>query len=121
MVRDCDYTGSVNLDYTVNGFDVVACGKIKNDLQMLLLSNGRLKAIGGGTVRNVECEEKLNYAVVSQKNYYGFSSYFMYRFKPSGGKTVKYRLPLKVERLIQGSGYVIVQSDGVMYRYNIPD
>ena len=45
----------------------------------------------------------------------------MYRFNPSSGKTVKYRLPLKVERLIQGSGYVIVESDGAMYRYNIPD
>lgn len=121
MVRDCDYTGSVNLDYTVNGFDVIACGKMKKDVHMLLMSDGRLKAIGGGKVMNIECEEKLNYAVVSQKNYYGFSSYFMYRFKPSSGKTVKYRLPLKVERLIQGSGYVIVESDGAMYRYNIPD
>lgn len=121
MVRDCDYTGSVNLDYTVNGFDVVSFGKIKKDLHLLLLSGGRLKAISGGTIADIACEEPLNYAVVSQKNYYGFSRYFMYQFKPFSSKVTKYRLPLKIERVIQGNGYVLVESDGALYRYDIPD
>ncbi len=120
MIRDCDYTGSVNLDYTVNGYDVISCGRLNKTLHMLLLNDGRLKAIGTG-VMDIECEEKLNYAVVSHKNYYGFSHYFMYKIKPSSGKITKYRLPLKVEGLIQGNGYVIIESGGAMYRYNIPD
>lgn len=119
MVRDCDYTGSVHQDYNVNGFDVVSCGKIDKNVHMLLNNGGRLKAIGTKGILNLDCEEKLNFAAISEKGYFGFSQYFMYRFKTTNGKVTKYRFPVRIDNVMQGDGYVIIESGENVYRYSL--
>jgi len=121
MVRDCDYTGSVNYDYNVNGYDVVSSGIIGKSLHMLLINNGIVKAIGNKNSFNLACPEELSFAVVSKKYYYGFSKYFMYRFSVDGKKCVRYGFPLRIDNLVSANGYCIIESDGMLYRMNIPD
>lgn len=119
MVRDCDYTGAVNYDYSANGYDVIASGQFKGKLHILLVNNGNLKAIGEKKATDIQCEEKINCAAVSQKGYFGFSNYFMYKFNPKNGKYTKYRFPVRVDGLVQGEGYVLINSNGHIYRYDI--
>ena len=119
MVRDCDYTGSVHRDYTVNGYDVVSWGIIDKNVNMLLNNDGSFKAIGEKGIVDLDCEEKLNFAAISEKGYYGFSSYFMYKFKVSDGKSVKYRFPIRIDNVIQGDGYVFIESGENVYRYSL--
>lgn len=119
MVRDCDYTGAVNNDYNANGYDVVASGIISGKMHILLMNNGNLKAIGEKAVKDVSCEEKIKCAAVSQKGYFGFSEYFMYKFNPKNGNYTKYRFPVKVDGLIQGNGYVFINSGSTVYRFDI--
>ncbi len=121
MVRDCDYTGSVHKDYNVNGYDVVACGKIDGTVHILLNNNGNVKAIGENGVSDIKCEEKLNFVAMSEENYYGFSEYFMYKIDPSDGETTKYRFPVKIDKVVQGDGYVMIQSDEDVFRYEFDD
>ncbi len=117
MVRDCDYTGSVNEDYSVNGYDVIACGKIKKSVSMMLMNNGRLKAIGEKGMINLECEEKILFGAVSTKCYFGFSNYFMYTFKAKNGKAKKYRFPVRIDNVRNGDNYVLIESGNSVYRY----
>ena len=119
MVRDCNYTGAVNNDYSANGYDVVASGLISGKMHILLMNNGNLKAIGEKAVKDVPCEEKINCAAVSQKGYFGFSNYFMYKFNPKNGSYKKYRFPVKVDGLVQGDGYVFITSGSTIYRFDI--
>lgn len=117
MVRDCDYTGTVNKDYKANGYDVIACGKTEKSVNMLLLNNGRIKAINQKGIFNLECEEKVLFGAVHQKYMYAFSNYYMYKYKAKNGKVTKYRFPVRIDNIVQGSDYVIVQSGNDMYRY----
>ncbi len=119
MVRDCDYTGSVSKDYNVNGYDVSAVGKIGKNVHMLLSNNGNIKAIGEKGVKDITCEEKLNYVAISGNNYFGFSNYFMYKIKPTKDKIIKYRFPVRIDSIVQGNGYVIIQSGQDVYRYDL--
>lgn len=119
MVRDCDYTGAVNYDYNANGYDVVASGLISGKMHILLMNNGNFKAIAEKTVKDVSCEEKINFAAVSSKGYFGFSSYFMYKFNPKNGNYKKYRFPVKVDGITQGDGYVFINSGSTVYRFDI--
>lgn len=119
MVRDCDYTGSVNKDYNVNGFDVIACAKVDKKVNMLLMNNGRLKAISDKGIMDLECQEKALFGAVYQKHYYAFSNYFMYKFKTKNGKVTQYRFPVRVDDLTQGDGYVIIRSGNELYRYSL--
>lgn len=121
MVRDCDYTGSVHEDYTVNGYDVVACGKIDKNVHILLNNDGKIKAIGEKGVLDIKCEEKLNFVTISEEYYYGFSEYFMYKIDPSDGEVTKYRFPVRIDNVIQGEGYAIIQSGNDVYRYGYDD
>ena len=121
MVRDCDYTGSVNYDYNVNGYDVLATGSAKNTMHILLNNNGNLKAIGSKGINNLECDEKILYASVANEHYYGFSNYFMYRFDPEKTSFVKYRFPVKIDGFVNGNGFAIILSDNTLYRYDIVD
>lgn len=117
MVRDCDYTGSVNNDYNVNGFDVIACAKAEKKVNMLLMNNNRLKAISDKGVMNLECQEKVFFGAVNQKYYYAFSNYYMYKFKVKNGKAKQYRFPVRVDDVLQGEGYAIIRSGNELYRY----
>ncbi len=119
MVRDCDYTGSVNRDYNVNGYDVVSYGVVDKNVNLLLMNGGKLKAIGEKGISDINCEEKINYAVVANKSYYGFSSYFMYKIKPSNGKITKYGFPVRIDNVIQGGDYVLIESGENVYRYSL--
>ncbi len=121
MLRDCDYTGSVNTDYTVNGYDVISYNLIGKKLNLLLLNNGYLKGINETGITDFPCQESLITAFVSKKNYYGFSSYFMYKINPKNKKCTAYRFPIKIEEVVHGDGYAVIKSDNVMYLYNIPD
>lgn len=121
MVRDCNYTDSVKLDYSVNGFDVVDYKKIGKNINMLLLNNGNLKAINGDGLKDYYIEEKISWAHISTKNYYGFNRYFMYKIKPSTAKYVVYKLPLAVDDIINADDYVLILSDGKLYRYDVPN
>lgn len=121
MVRDCNYTDTVKLDYSVNGFDVVDYKKIGKNLNMLLLNNGNLKAINGAGLKDYFIEEKVQWAHVSNKNYYAFNRYFMYKIKPSSAKYSVYKFPVAVEDLINANDYVLIVSDGVLYRYDVPN
>ena len=121
MVRDCDYTGTVSKDYNANGFDVIAYGKIGKNLHMILSNAGNLKAITDKGVIELNCEEKLNFAAINDKNYYGFSNYFMYKFKPSNDKVTKYRFPVRIDNITRGDGYVLIQSGSDVYRYSFAD
>ncbi len=120
MVRDCDYTGTVNYDYNVNGYDVISKGMSDKTMHILLLNNGYLKAISGRKVNNLQCPEKVMYAYVSEKHYYAFSNFFMYCFEPKSGKQIKYRFPMKIDGFTAGNGFAVIESDGFLYRYNIP-
>ncbi len=119
MVRDCDYTGSVNKDYNVNGFDVIACAKVDKKVNMLLLNNGRLKAISDKGIMNLECPEKALFGAVNQKYYYAFSNYYMHKFKAKNGKVTSYRFPVRIDGVVQGEGYVIIRSGNELYRYSL--
>lgn len=121
MVRDCDYTGTVSADYNVNGYDVIACGETHKSVSMLLMNNGRLKAIGEKGVMNIECEEKINSAAVNNSYFYGFSQYYMYKIKVKNGKTEKFRFPVRVDNVLQGQGYVLIESGESVYRYSLED
>ncbi len=121
MVRDCDYTGSVSKDYNVNGFDVVNYGKIGKNVHILLNNSGKIKAIGEKGVLNLNCEEKLNFAAIGEKHYYGFSNYFMYKFKTKDGKATKYDFPVRIDNIMQGNKYVLIQSGENIYRYSLSD
>lgn len=121
MVRDCDYTGSVSKDYNVNGFDVVAHGKIGKSVHILLNNSGKIKAIGEKGIINLQCEEKLNFAAIGQKNYYGFSNYFMYQFRTKDGKATKYNFPVRIDNVMQGDNYILIQSGENIYRYSLAD
>ena len=119
LVRDCDYTGSVNQDYNVNGYDAEAYGVIGKNVHILLKSDGRIKAIGEKGIFDISCEEKINHAVVSSENYYGFSNYFMYKIKPSNGKTTNYRFPVRIDNVIKGGEYLFIESGESVYRYSL--
>lgn len=121
MVRDCNYTDTVKLDYSVNGFDVVDYKKIGKNVNMLLLNNGNLKAINGDGLNDYFIEEKVQWAHVSSKNYYAFNRYFMYKIKPSSAKYSVYKLPIAVDDLINADDYVLIVSSGELYRYNVPN
>lgn len=118
MIRDCDYTGSIHEDHNVNGFDAVSYGKIDKRVHVLLLNNGDLKAIGKKGAMDISCKEKLSFAVVSGKYYYGFSQYFMYKIK-TNGRSTQYRFPVRVDNVVQGAGYVIIESGNALYRYDM--
>ncbi len=120
MVRDCDYTGTVNYDYNVNGYDVTSIGMLDKKMHILLLNNGYLKAINGRKVSDMQCSEKILYAYVSEKHYYAFSKYFMYRFDPDSGKNAKYRFPVRIDGFEQGKDFAVIESCGTLYRYGIP-
>lgn len=117
MVRDCNYTDTVKIDYAINGYDVSDYKRIGKNLNVLLLNNGNLKCIGKDGLKTVKCEEKINHAFILGKNYYGFSDYFMYKFSPDSLKGTKYRLPIKAEKIIDGEDFVLIISDNKMYRY----
>ncbi len=119
MVRDCDYTGSVHQDYNVNGYDVIAYNIIDKTVHLILDNGGRFKAIGTKGIMDLKCEEKLNFAAIAEKSYFGFSNYFMYKFSMSSGKVTKYRFPVRVDNIVQGDGYVIVESGENVYRYSL--
>ncbi len=119
MVRDCNYTDSVKFDYSVNGFDVVDYKKIGKNVNMLLLNNGNLKAINDAGLKDYYLEEKISWAHISNKNYYGFNRYFMYKIKPSNAKYSVYKLPLAVDELINADGYVLIMSGGKLYHYAV--
>jgi hypothetical protein len=119
MMRDCDYTGSVNKDYSVNGYDVIACGIIDKSVSMLLMNNGRLKAIGEKGMISIDSEEKILFGAVSSKCYFGFSNYFMYTFRAKDGKAKKYRFPVRIDNVTQGEGYVLIESGNEVYRYTL--
>lgn len=121
MVRDCDYTGSVSKDYNVNGYDVVSNGKIGKTEHILLNNSGKLKAIGEKGVIDLKCEEKLNFASIGEKSYYGFSSYFMYKFRTKDGKVTKYNFPVRIDSIMQGDKYVLIQSGENIYRYSLSE
>ncbi len=118
MVRDCDYTGSVNLDYTVNGFDVASYGKVNKNVHLLLINNGTLKAIGKDGIKTLSCPEKLGFGVVARNGYYGFSNYFMYTFDTNSGQSTRYRFPVRVDGLVQGNGFAIIKSGEKLFRYD---
>ena len=117
LVRDCDYTDSVHKDYTVNGFDVADYGMQGKKLHLLLLGSGRLKAISDSGVKDFSCPEELLGAALSKSYYYGFSSYYLYRISPQSGQCTTYRFPLRVDALINGNGFVLVESDGKLFYY----
>ncbi len=119
MVRDCDYTGTVNKDYNVNGYDVIASDTVDKSVNMLLLNNGRIKAINQKGIFDLECEEKVLFGAVCQKHYYAFSNYYMYKYKAKNGKVTKYRFPVRIDNIVQGKGYVMVQSGNDIYRYSL--
>ncbi|MBR2860626.1 MAG: hypothetical protein IKB86_02165 [Clostridia bacterium] len=118
LARDCDYTGAINVDYVVNGFEVSSFGIIDKQIHVLLLGEGRLKAIGGNGVSDIALKEKINFAVVANKEYYGFSNYFMYKIKPNG-KSTQYKFPVRVDKVVQGNNYVLIQSGDSLYRYGL--
>ncbi len=118
MIRDCDYTGAVNLDYTANGYDVIATGLIKGNVNILMLNNGNLKSVTDKQVRDIPCEEKICFGAISSKGYYCFSNYFMYKFNDKNAKYKKYRFPVRVDNIVQGNGYVLVESENNVYRFS---
>lgn len=120
MVRDCNYTDSVKFDYSVNGFDVVDYKKIGKNINMLLLNNGNLKAINASGLKDYYIEEKISWAHISSKNYYGFNKYFMYKIKPSTTKYSVYKLPLAIDEMINAGEYVLIMSGGQLYHYAVP-
>ncbi|MBE7091816.1 MAG: hypothetical protein E7365_01360 [Clostridiales bacterium] len=119
MLRDCDYTGSVNKDYNVNGYDVIACAKVDKKVNMLLMNNGRIKAINEKGITDLECEEKVLFGAVYQKHYFAFSNYFMYKYKAKNSKVTKYKFPVRIDDIIHGEGYVLVCSGNEVYRYSL--
>ncbi len=119
MVRDCDYTGSVHKDYNVNGYDVIACAKVDKSVNMLLINNGRLKAISEKGITDLNSREKILFASVYQKHYFAFSNYYMYKFKAKNGKVKQYRFPVRIDGVVQGQGYVLIRSGNELYRYSL--
>ena len=117
MVRDCDYTGLVNEDYVVNGFDVAAKGKIGKNVAILLQNGDDTMAISGGKAKEIVCEEPLNDLLVGSQYYYGFSEYRMYRIHPDTGKSEGYRFPVRIDEVTQGDGYCLIRSGEKVYRF----
>lgn len=117
MVRDCDYTGVVNEDFVVNGFDAAAAGKINKNVAILLKNGSSVKAITNGTVRDIVCEEPLKFTLVAGQNYYGFSEYRMYQMHPDSGKSEGYHFPVRVDDVTPGDGYCLILSGDTVYRF----
>lgn len=117
MVRDCDYTGMVNEDFVVNGFDVVAKGRIGKNTAILLKNERAAMAISNGKTKEIVCEEPLNALLVAGQNYYGFSEYRMYRIHPDSGKSEGFRFPVRIDDVAQGDGYCLIRSGEKIYRF----
>ena len=98
---------------------MVSYGIVDKNVHLLLMNGGKLKAIGEKGISDIFCEEKINYAVVANKKYYCFSNYFMYQIKPSKGKATKYRFPVRIDKVIQGGEYVLIESGENVYRFSL--